>query len=91
MFVRFSTSLGARGSDDLVRDPRGFGMKFFTKEGVYDILNLNTPIFFINDPIFLPELVNTGRKDPATNLINQDTRFKFFAEHPETTSMLTMI
>ena len=61
IFVRFSTSLGLRGSADTVRDPRGFGIKFYTPAGNYDILNLNFPIFFINDPIFFPELINSSR------------------------------
>jgi len=57
IFVRLSTSIGSRGSADSVRDPRGFAVKFYTKEGNYDILMLNFPIFFIRDPKFLPDLV----------------------------------
>lgn len=52
--VRFSTVGGETGSADTVRDPRGFAVKFFTDEGVWDLVGNNTPIFFIRDPILFP-------------------------------------
>ena len=48
-FVRFSTVGGEMGSADTARDPRGFAVKFYTKEGIWDIVGNNTPIFFIRD------------------------------------------
>jgi len=36
-FVRFSPATGARGSFDLARDVRGFAVKFYTKEGNWDL------------------------------------------------------
>lgn len=38
VFVRFSTVLGSRGSADTVRDTRGFATKFYTEEGVFDLV-----------------------------------------------------
>jgi catalase len=38
VFLRFSTVLGSRGSADTVRDVRGFAVKFYTKEGNWDIV-----------------------------------------------------
>jgi catalase len=52
--VRFSTVGGESGSADTARDPRGFAIKFFTDEGVWDLTGNNTPIFFIRDPILFP-------------------------------------
>ncbi|HKS00708.1 MAG TPA: catalase, partial [Arthrobacter sp.] len=49
VFVRFSTVLGSRGSADTVRDTRGFSTKFYTDEGVYDLVGNNIPVFFIQD------------------------------------------
>ena len=37
MVVRFSTVAGERGSPDTWRDPRGFALKFYTTEGIYDL------------------------------------------------------
>ena len=51
--VRFSTVGGESGSADTARDPRGFAVKFYTEQGVWDIVGNNTPIFFIRDPIFV--------------------------------------
>jgi len=47
VFVRFSTVAGSRGSTDLARDVRGFAVKFYTDEGVFDLVGNNMPVFFI--------------------------------------------
>src|SRR4029079_8768658 len=41
VFVRFSTVAGERGSPDLARDARGFAMKFYTDEGIWDLVGNN--------------------------------------------------
>ena len=51
VFVRFSTVAGSRGSTDLARDVRGFAVKFYTEEGVFDLIGNNIPVFFIQDGI----------------------------------------
>src|SRR4051812_12331837 len=38
VFTRFSTVIGSRGSADTVRDVRGFAVKFYTDEGVFDLV-----------------------------------------------------
>ncbi|KXV79831.1 catalase, partial [Acetobacter malorum] len=48
-FVRFSTVAGSKGSTDLARDARGFAVKLYTKEGNWDIVGNNIPVFFIQD------------------------------------------
>ncbi len=47
VFVRFSTVAGSRGSPDTPRDVRGFAVKFYTDEGVWDLVGNNMPVFFI--------------------------------------------
>jgi catalase len=37
VFVRFSTVAGSRGSTDTPRDVRGFAVKFYTTDGVWDL------------------------------------------------------
>ena len=49
VFVRFSTVAGSRGSTDTPRDVRGFAVKFYTDEGVWDLVGNNMPVFFIQD------------------------------------------
>jgi catalase len=41
VFTRFSTVTLGREFPDEARNPRGFAMKFYTKEGNYDIVGLN--------------------------------------------------
>ena len=64
MFVRFSTVVGNKGSFDLARDVRGFAAKFYTKEGNWDIVANNIPVFFIQDAIKFPDLVHAAKQTP---------------------------
>lgn len=64
VIVRFSTAVGSRGSRDLPRDVRGFATKFYTKEGNWDLVGNNMPVFFIQDPIKFPDLVHALKEEP---------------------------
>jgi catalase len=63
-FVRFSTVAGSKGSFDLARDVRGFAVKLYTKEGNWDIVGNNMPIFFIQDAIRFPDMVHAVKEEP---------------------------
>lgn len=54
--MRFSTVQGSRGSADTVRDVRGFAVKFYTDEGIWDLVGNNIPVFFIQDAIKFPDM-----------------------------------
>jgi catalase len=47
LFTRFSTVAGGAGSVDTPRDVRGFAVKFYTKEGNWDLVGNNIPLFFV--------------------------------------------
>ena len=64
VFVRFSTVAGNKGSSDLARDVRGFSVKFYTKEGNWDIVGNNIPVFFIQDAIKFPDLIHAAKQEP---------------------------
>jgi catalase len=64
VFVRFSTVAGNKGSADLARDVRGFAVKFYTKQGNWDLVGNNIPIFFIQDAIKFPDLVHAAKQEP---------------------------
>ena len=38
MLLRFSTVAGERGAADAERDVRGFALKFYTREGNWDLV-----------------------------------------------------
>ncbi|MCX7284921.1 MAG: catalase [Novosphingobium sp.] len=63
-FVRFSTVAGSKGSFDLARDVRGFAVKLYTKEGNWDIVGNNIPVFFIQDAIKFPDVVHAAKPEP---------------------------
>src|ERR1700726_4767900 len=63
-FVRFSTVAGSKGSADLARDVRGFAVKLYTKEGNWDIVGNNIPVFFIQDAIKFPDIIHAAKEEP---------------------------
>ena len=64
VFVRFSTVAGNKGSFDLARDVRGFAVKLYTKEGNWDLVGNNIPVFFIQDAIKFPDLIHAAKQEP---------------------------
>ena len=52
----------------ICRDPRGFAVKFYTEEGIWDLVGNNTPIFFIKDPLLFPSFIHTQKRNPTTHL-----------------------
>jgi catalase len=64
VFVRFSTVAGNKGSFDLARDVRGFAVKFYTKQGNWDLVGNNIPVFFIQDAIKFPDLIHAAKPEP---------------------------
>ncbi len=64
VFVRFSTVAGNAGSSDMARDVRGFAVKFYTKEGNWDLVGNNIPVFFIQDAIKFTDLIHAAKAEP---------------------------
>ena len=89
VFVRFSTVLGSRGSADTVRDVRGFAVKFYTAEGIMDLVGNNMPVFFIQDGIKFPDLIHAGKPHPDREIPQaqtaHDTFWDFVSLHTEAT------
>ncbi|KAI7950587.1 hypothetical protein MJO29_009261 [Puccinia striiformis f. sp. tritici] len=81
--VRFSNALGENGWLDTARNVRGFAMKFHTKQGLWDLLSNNAPVFFTRHPAKFPAFVEAQGRDPVTNLRDADRAFGFFANNPE--------
>lgn len=92
VFVRFSTVAGSRGSTDLARDVRGFSVKFYTQEGIYDFVGNNMPVFFIQDAIKFPDLIHAVKPEPNHEMPQaasaHDTFWDFISLMPESTHMI---
>ncbi len=87
-FVRFSTVAGSRGSADTVRDVRGFATKFFTRQGNYDLVGNNFPVFFVQDAIKFADFVHSVKPEPHNEIPQaqsaHDTLWDFVQLQPET-------
>jgi catalase len=89
--IRFSTVGGESGSADTVRDPRGFAVKFYSEEGIWDLVGNNTPIFFIRDPILFPSFIHTQKRNPETHLKDKDMFWDFITLRPETCHQVSFL
>jgi len=95
VFTRFSTVAGSRGSSDLARDVRGFSVKFYTEEGIYDLVGNNVPVFFIQDAIKFPDFIHAVKPEPHNEIPQaasaHDTFYDFISTNPESTHMLLWV
>ncbi|CAF2909979.1 unnamed protein product [Rotaria sp. Silwood2] len=85
VLARFSTVAGESGSADTVRDPRGFAIKMYTDEGIWDLVGNNTPIFFVRDPFLFQMFIHSQKRNPQTHLKDPNMVWDFFANHPMAT------
>ena len=95
VFVRFSTVAGSRGSADTARDVRGFSVRFYTREGNFDLVGNNIPVFFIQDAIKFPDLIHSVKPEPHNEIPQassaHDTFWDFISLVPETTHVLMWV
>jgi catalase len=95
VFVRFSTVAGNKGSADLARDVRGFAVKLYTKQGNWDIVGNNIPVFFIQDAIKFPDLVHAVKQAPDRDFPQaataHDNFWDFISLMPESLHMIMWV
>ena len=92
VFCRFSTVAGGAGSVDTPRDVRGFAVKFYTREGNWDLVGNNIPVFFIQDAMKFPDLVHSVKMEPDRGFPQaasaHDTFWDFISLMPESMHMI---
>jgi catalase len=95
VFARFSTVAGSEGSADLARDVRGFAVKFYTKEGNWDLVGNNIPVFFIQDAIKFPDLIHSVKPEPDSGFPQaasaHDNFWDFISLTPESMHMIMWV
>jgi catalase len=95
VFTRLSTVAGGAGSIDTPRDVRGFAVKFYTKEGNWDLVGNNIPVFFIQDAIKFPDLIHAVKMEPdrgfPQSATAHDTFWDFISLTPESIHMVMWI
>lgn len=92
VFTRFSTVAGGAGSIDTPRDVRGFAVKFYTRQGNWDLVGNNIPVFFIQDAIKFPDLIHAAKMEADRGYPQaataHDTFWDFISLMPESTHMV---
>ncbi|NCB33465.1 MAG: catalase [Erysipelotrichia bacterium] len=91
VFVRFSTVAGERGAADAERDIRGVAIKFYTREGNWDLVGNNTPTFFLRDVHKFPDLNRAVKRDPHTGMRSAQNNWDFWTLLPETFHQTTVV
>ena len=74
---------------------RGFAVKFYTKQGNWDLVGNNIPVFFIQDAIKFPDLIHAAKMEADRGFPQaataHDTFWDFIGLMPETTHMAMWI
>ena len=83
VIARFSTVIHERGSPESIRDPRGFAVKFYTREGNWDLVGNNMPVFFIRDGMKFPDMVHALKPNPVNHIQEGWRIADFFSHVPE--------
>ena len=95
VFTRISTVAGGSGSVDTPRDVRGFAVKLYTKEGNWDLVGNNIPVFFIQDAIKFPDLIHAVKMEPDRGFPQaataHDTFWDYISLTPEAMHMVMWI
>lgn len=89
--VRFSLAAGNKGTPDTSRNVRGFSTKFYTDDGIFDLLCNHIPVLFVRDGIRFPEAFTSLQPSPVNNLIDPNRFWKFVARAPEATHFVTWL
>ncbi len=91
LVVRFSTVADERGSPETWRVPRGFAVRFYTSEGNLDIVDNNTPVYFIRNPIKFQNFIRSPKRLADSNLRDADLQWDFFTPSPESAHQVTWL
>eukprot|EP00182_Erythrolobus_australicus_P007078 CAMPEP_0185829916 /NCGR_PEP_ID=MMETSP1353-20130828/523_1 /TAXON_ID=1077150 /ORGANISM="Erythrolobus australicus, Strain CCMP3124" /LENGTH=490 /DNA_ID=CAMNT_0028527757 /DNA_START=13 /DNA_END=1485 /DNA_ORIENTATION=+ len=89
--ARLSTVIHSRHSPETLRDPRGFSVKFYTREGNWDLVGNNMPVFFVRDGIKFPDLIHSLKPNPRTEMQEWWRILDFLSHHPESLHVLTWL
>ena len=88
---RFSLGVSNRGTPDTSRNIRGFSTKFYTEQGIFDLLCNHLPVFLLRDAMRVPEAFKSLQPSPVNNLSDSDRFWAFVARTPEATHFITWL
>ncbi|MFA6948278.1 MAG: catalase, partial [Eubacteriales bacterium] len=68
-----------------------FATKFYTNDGIYDIVGNDLPVFFIRDAVKFPDVIHSLKPSPDSNLRVAERFWDFISLTPEATHMITWL
>ncbi|GAB2558899.1 catalase [Gracilibacillus alcaliphilus] len=89
--VRFSLGASNKGTPDTSRNIRGFSTKFYTDDGIFDLICNHIPVFLLRDPMRFPESVEALSPSPRNNLMDPERLWSFVASTPESTNFIVRL
>lgn len=91
VFVRFSHFMGTQGSADTDRDIRGFEVRFYTREGNFDLAGCHLPVFFVSDAKKFVELVHALKPAPGHHVREKERFWEFVSWTPDVMHLITWL
>ncbi|UJR24830.1 hypothetical protein I4U23_006202 [Adineta vaga] len=84
VLVRFSIGCEGNGFPDTVREARGFAVKMYTEEGIWDFLGSSSPVFLIRSPELFSSLAQAQKRHPQTHGKDPNLFWNFVGNNPQT-------
>ncbi|KAK4178476.1 catalase-like domain-containing protein [Triangularia setosa] len=81
--ARLTTAAGEKGSSDTARDICGFALKMFTKEGNWNFVGNDLPVFFIRNAVKFSSLNRSHKHHPQTNVPDSTMFWDFHNNNQE--------
>ncbi|GMH02238.1 hypothetical protein Nepgr_004077 [Nepenthes gracilis] len=91
VIVHFSTVIHEHGSPETLRDPCGFAVKFYTREGNFDLVGNSFPVFFIRESIKFPDMVHSLKPNPKSHIQENWEIIDFFSHNPKSLHIFTFL
>lgn len=89
--VRFSNTISEHGTSEMLRDNRGFSIRFFGNNEIWDIVGLNTPIQWIDMIDDTMSFHDAMIKNPYNNIVDNNIKWNFINNTPSALHIMTMI
>jgi catalase len=89
--LRFSTTISDHGTHELSRDNRGFSIRFFGEDEIFDIAGLSTPIQWSDKAESTSTFHESLSRSEITNTINYNDKWNFLYNNPSALHIVTMI
>lgn len=89
--MRFSLAASDNSTPDTSRNIRGCSIKFYTDEGIFDLLCNSLPVFFVRDAMKVPATIAALAPSPVNNLPDPNRLWEMFANTPEATHLLVWL